>query len=276
MKRNPVLPIVVACGIAMGTAATATAAPADGKYNDTWSEAALATTYTLNRHLNPFKIDVEVKDGTALLTGTVDSEVERDLAGELALGVEGVDKVENHLKVEPGTKITAPDDDGFMSRVNDANITAKVKSQLLWNSNTEGLQIDVDTDNRVVTLKGEVSSEAEADLAEQIARNTSDVRDVNNRLKVSGDASLGKKVKREARDAGEEVSDAWITAKVKSALIYNRSIDGTDIDVDTSKGVVSLKGTVDSGFEKKEAVSIASDIRGVKKVKDALQVRSSS
>lgn len=281
MKRFAIKPIVAACAIAVSAASPLAMAGnnKDGS-SDVWAEASLTTTYTLNRHLNPFKIDADVKNGVATLTGTVDSAVERDLAAELAMGVDGVKKVDNQLKIVPDDDYrTAKKDDmkegehrSFMRTVEDANLTAKVKSQLLWNSNTSGLAIDVDTRNGMVTLKGNVESDAEAQLAEQIAQNTSDVRGVKNMLKVEGmPATASGKIEKEAKQAGEAVSDGWITTKVKSALLYNRTVDGTDIDVETKNGVVTLRGHIDSDYEGKQAVNIASGIKGVKSVKSDLK-----
>jgi osmotically-inducible protein OsmY len=59
-----------------------------------------------------------------------------------------------------------------------------VKTKLLNNPNTGGLQIDVDTRGDVVTLSGEVGSAEESALAEGLARNTGDVKDVRNQLVV--------------------------------------------------------------------------------------------
>jgi osmotically-inducible protein OsmY len=59
-----------------------------------------------------------------------------------------------------------------------------VKSKLLGNPNTEGLQIDVDTRGDVVTLSGEVASPEEKALAEELTRNTGDVKTVRNQLVV--------------------------------------------------------------------------------------------
>jgi osmotically-inducible protein OsmY len=59
-----------------------------------------------------------------------------------------------------------------------------VKTKLLGNSNTKGLEIDVDTEDDVVILSGRVESTAESDLAEQIALNTGDVKEVRNNLVV--------------------------------------------------------------------------------------------
>ena len=64
----------------------------------------------------------------------------------------------------------------------------------------------------------------------------------------------------------EAVSDTWITSKVKSMLIANKDISGTNIKVETNQGVVSLSGNVQSDAEKELAVKTAQDIKGVKAV----------
>lgn len=240
---------------------------------DLWIEGALSTTYMLNTQLNPFDIDAEVDNGVVTLRGQVESPVEKDLAGELALGIDGVTKVNNELTVGKMQPDTERGKGGFAGLVQDANITAKVKSQLLWNQNTHGLQIDVDTQDRNVLLQGTVDSEAEAQLAEQIARNTQGVRSVESRLRIA-DASSGtvSRLQRSAEDAADEVSDAWITTKVESALMFNRDIDMAAFEIETDDGVVHLTGVVRTPSERDEAIAIARGIRGVKDVDSDIEV----
>lgn len=272
MKRFPVKPIIVACALAL--ASPPLLAQTEEQRPDLWVKAKLETTYLLNRQLNPFDIKTDIKDGVAVLSGTVESDVERDLAEELALSIEGIQEVKNELKVDPSTAGMPPTDSAersFSRKVEDANLTAQVKSQLLSNRNTGGLAIDVDTRNAVVTLSGSVKSDAEAELAGRIAQNTRGVSSVENQLTVGGEeATVVGEAEREARDVAESISDGWITAKVKSALIYNRNVDGSDIDVETQDGVVTLRGRVDSDAERELALSIASDIKGVESVKSEL------
>ncbi len=277
MKHVASKALVVACALALGVATTPALA-ADALPSDTWSKAALTTTYALNRHLNPFRIDVDVNHGVATLRGQVDSEVDRALAEELALGVDGIREVINQLKVVPGdlgdqaARAPGAPERSFLRKVEDANITAKVKSQLLWNESTHGLDINVDTRSGIVKLKGSVASDAESQLAEQIARNTGDVLGVENNLRISTQTiGLAERAAREGREFQQQVSDSWITAKVKSALLYNRHVEGNDIDVETHNGVVTLQGTVDSPFEKQQAVAVAGAIQGVKQVRDKLR-----
>jgi hyperosmotically inducible periplasmic protein len=70
--------------------------------------------------------------------------------------------------------------------VRDTKITAKVKTALREDSATEHSDIHVSTSAGLVTLEGEVDSPTVGVRAEQVARNTEDVKEVNNQLKVSG------------------------------------------------------------------------------------------
>ncbi|MEG0966990.1 MAG: BON domain-containing protein [Pseudomonas sp.] len=71
----------------------------------------------------------------------------------------------------------------------------------------------------------------------------------------------------EVTQAKEATSDTWITTKVKSDLMTEKGIPGTDIKVETNKGVVSLSSTVAvTDAQKDMAVAIAKKIKGVKAV----------
>ena len=71
----------------------------------------------------------------------------------------------------------------------------------------------------------------------------------------------------EVDKAKEATSDTWITTKVKSDLLTEKGIPGTDIKVETNKGVVSLSSTVAiTDAQKDIAVAIAKKIKGVKAV----------
>ena len=162
------------------------------RVSDAWINGKLETVYALNRHLNPFKIDTNVNNGMVTLTGTVESDIDRDLAEELAKGIEGVKSVENELRVDTTAARESEQKDSsgdsqrrkFGQWVDDTTTTAAVKSKLMANSNIKGTSINVDTRYDVVTLRGEVDSSEEKSLAEQLARNTGDVADVRNELKV--------------------------------------------------------------------------------------------
>jgi osmotically-inducible protein OsmY len=157
-----------------------------GTAKDAWIQGKIETVYTLNTHLSAFAIDTDVTQGAVHLTGKVESDIDRDLAGELAKGVDGVVSVDNDLVIEAKSRQTASTTERpFNVFVDDTTTTALVKSKLIANPNTKGLKIDVDTRGDIVTLSGSVASAEEKQLAEQLARNAGDVKDVRNQLVVS-------------------------------------------------------------------------------------------
>lgn len=182
---NKSLTVLTLIGGALATTPLLGAEP-KGEPKDAWIQGKIETVYTLNRHLNGFTIDTDVTNGAVHLTGRVESDVDRDLAGELAKGIDGVVSVDNDLVVEANSRAATVSgaERPLSARISDATTTAAVKSKLLANGNTDGLDINVDTRGDVVTLSGEVGSAEEKQLAEQIARNTADVSDVRNQLVV--------------------------------------------------------------------------------------------
>jgi len=68
------------------------------------------------------------------------------------------------------------------------------------------------------------------------------------------------------QNPGAAVSDSSITTKVKSSLLADSMIGGLAIDVDTTEGVVSLNGIVNSEQERVRAIQVAQGVSGVKRV----------
>jgi hyperosmotically inducible periplasmic protein len=68
------------------------------------------------------------------------------------------------------------------------------------------------------------------------------------------------------------VKDGWITFKIHSAFVPDAALEGSDIDVTTKAGVVTLAGTVPSAAGRTRAVAIAKETDGVKSVTDSLRV----
>ena len=68
------------------------------------------------------------------------------------------------------------------------------------------------------------------------------------------------------------VKDGWITFKIHSAYVPDNLLEGSDIDVTTRAGVVSLAGTVPNEASRARAISIAKSTDGVKTVTDSLRI----
>jgi hyperosmotically inducible periplasmic protein len=83
---------------------------------------------------------------------------------------------------------------------------------------------------------------------------------------------LKDKAKSATEGAKTAVSDSWITSKTKIALFADERVKGREVSVDTQKGVVHLRGKVDSDEAKSAAADVAKNVEGVQSVKNDLQV----
>jgi osmotically-inducible protein OsmY len=234
-------------------------------------ETQIWTTYALNPYLRATDLKVSVHSGTATLTGNVQEGVSKDLAKQIALGVDGVKDVDNQIVVSPDyTPPARSSDRTYGEAIEDASITAAVKSKLVWSRYTDGLTTDVDTRNGRVALIGSADSDAAKDLAGRLAMNTRGVVSVDNQLVVKKQPVTKKGMKENAAEFAKteatNVSDTWITTKVKSTFMYSRNVDGSDISVSTAGGIVTLSGKVDGGAERALAIELAKNVRGVKSV----------
>jgi hyperosmotically inducible protein len=77
---------------------------------------------------------------------------------------------------------------------------------------------------------------------------------------------------KQERGVGTQISDGWITMKIHAQFVTEDTLDGSDIDVDTTKGVVTLTGTIPTEAGHTRAVGIAKATDGVKTVNDKLRI----
>ncbi|HEX5464716.1 MAG TPA: BON domain-containing protein [Burkholderiales bacterium] len=72
---------------------------------------------------------------------------------------------------------------------------------------------------------------------------------------------------------GEYVDDATITSKVKAAFVPDKQVSALDIHVTTYRGVVQLSGFADNPEEIQRATELARNVKGVKAVKNDVQLK---
>jgi hyperosmotically inducible protein len=244
------------------TSAVSVAAPPSQDITNARQEAQIWTTYALSPYLRAQDIKVTVNSGTATLTGVVDEDVNKDLAKQIALGVDGIKEVDNRIDVRADYQ---PTNTGrrYGDVVEDASITTAVKSKFLWNKSIDSNAITVETAAGKVTLSGKVDTDEIKILAERLADGTRGVAKVENNLIVTKTPGMAKQPSHETET---NISDSWITTKVKSTYLYSSNVDSSDISVSTSAGIVTLSGKVGSGVERALAIELAQNIRGVKSV----------
>lgn len=152
---------------------------------------------------------------------------------------------------------------------NDAWLKTKLITTYGLNEHLSPFDIDVQVHDGSVTLSGEVETGIEKDLAGQIARSVEGVSSVQNNIAVVGNSDQ----ERQPSAFYQSVTDATLTAKVKSNLLWNQHVGGGDISVSTEDGVVTLEGAVTSEAEKDLAVQLTRNTGGVRSVRDRLQVQ---
>ncbi|CAM4283216.1 BON domain-containing protein [Pseudoalteromonas ostreae] len=177
----------IIAALVFGTAAMgAQASSWENESKDAWIDGKAETVLLMNTNLNNFDINTDVKNGKVVLTGKVESDLDKELAEELVLSLDGVTDVDNELTVVKNTdaKSKKMKPDSTESDLTDAKITTVITTRYLFNSEVGGTDIDVDTDKGVVTLNGTVGSDAEKQLALKIAKNAEDVHDVVDELTI--------------------------------------------------------------------------------------------
>jgi osmotically-inducible protein OsmY len=117
--------------------------------------------------------------------------------------------------------------------------------------------IKTDAKDGVVTLTGTVADATHRSMAENTVASLPGVKSVNNELLIKGEQPA-------------EHSDAWITTKVKTALLFHRNVSATGTTVYTKDGVVTLQGVADNLAQKELTTEYAMDIDNVKSVNNEM------
>ena len=125
----------------------------------------------------------------------------------------------------------------------------------------EKAHVNVHSYNSVVLLTGEVPNAAMRSLAGDTARDFRGVRQVHNELQIQGSTSMLSRA-----------NDGWLTTKVRTKLLADKTIDLKKIMVITENGVVYLMGVVPQSLGTK-AANVASTTKGVRKVVKVFEYR---
>ncbi len=201
-------------------------------------------------------IDVEVVDGHVKLDGIVGSAAEHSQA-EIAGWITGTKSVDaSDLKVERWTRDEDLRKDKYVEKP-DAEIKSAVESALMLDPRVLSFHPEVSVTDGKVTLRGEVDNLKAKKAAELDAKNIVGVWSVTNLMKV--------------RDASRP-SDAEIESNIDISIAWNPYLEIFDVEAEVINGTVYLTGAVDNYFEKYEAGDIASNVKGVKAVKNNLVV----
>lgn len=286
-RKRPWLPALV------GSAALALAAPSIARAADAPPDAWLTTKAKL-AILNEVGTDgtdvnVDTVRGVVTLHGTVASDADKSKAEETAERLDGVKEVRNLLQV-------VKPKDGEDVAASDEKIREAIEAKLESDTGVKDAEIEVQSVNDgTVLLAGEAPDMLAHLRAVEIAREVPGVQKVASEIKTpdaEGDAEVWKRISSSAdrkdekgalAKTGDAVSDAWsgltgsakdayITTAVKSRLLLDDDTPGTEINVDTEDGVVTLFGTVPTAEAKVKAEREAKKAAGVERVVNELEI----
>jgi osmotically-inducible protein OsmY len=196
--------------------------------------------------LKAVDIALSVKDGVVVLAGYVTSYAQKFQAEADVKRVAGVTGVANDIEVRLPAIDKKPDPD--IAR--DAVSTLKLQLPFVHEN------IKVVVRDGWVTLEGSTEWQYMKERAENAVRHVLGVRGVTNTMSVK-----------------PKVAPIDIKRKIEEAFKRSAEIDANRIIVETRDGVVTLKGTVHTWFERKEAERAAWAAPGVTKVEDKIQIQ---
>ena len=209
----------------------------------------------------------DVHAGTVVLSGNADTLSSHYRALQDARHVAGVKKVASEIQSpdEMGDKeiwSDKPAPEGMKSSAHDTWVTTKVKASLLSEPGLSPTSVNVDTQEGVVTLFGEVANANDKAAAERSAKKVDGVKTVKNELQVVPKAEA-KRV---------EARDDQLEKMVKERIQEHAGLKNDQIKVEVKNGVVRLTGTVNAAIDRINALTVARSTEGVKSVIDDLQI----
>jgi osmotically-inducible protein OsmY len=144
----------------------------------------------------------------------------------------------------------------------DDRIESSAKKTYVFKTYLKNDDIKIQSKNGVVSLTGTVSEESHKSLAKETVSGLPGVNSVDNHLEVKGESPA-------------EKSDAWLTAKVKTALLFHRNVSAMT-EINTKDGIVTLQGKAASQAQKDLTTEYAKDVEGVKDVNNEMTVSNST
>jgi osmotically-inducible protein OsmY len=145
----------------------------------------------------------------------------------------------------------------------DDRIESSARQSYVFKTYLKDDDIKIESKNGAVTLTGIVSEEYHRSLARETLAGLPGVKSVDNRLEVKGESPA-------------EKSDAWLMTKVKTTLLFHRSVSGFKTEVNVKDGIVTLQGEATSQAQKDLATEYARDVEGVKDVRNEMSVSKTS
>ena len=152
------------------------------EHSDMWITTKVKTALLFHRNVSATGTTVYTKDGVVTLQGEASSMAEKELTTEYARDIDNVKDVQNNMTI---AKTPATPDATIGDKIDDASITAEVKSSLLSHHSTSAIHTGVSTTDGVVTLSGIAKNDAEKSLVTKLTSDIIGVTSVINNMTVA-------------------------------------------------------------------------------------------
>jgi hyperosmotically inducible protein len=152
------------------------------EHSDGWITMKVKTALLFHRNVSATGTSVYTKDGIVTLQGEASSIAEKELTTEYAKDVDNVKSVNNEMTI---AKTPAAPDATLGDKIDDASITAEVKSSLMSHSATSAIHTGVTTTDGVVTLTGIAKNDAEKSLVTKLVTDINGVTSVINNMTIA-------------------------------------------------------------------------------------------
>lgn len=219
-----------------------------------------------NPLLQGYAIEVDAQDGQLRLSGVVSNAVERAHAEALAALVAGDTAILNDLNEEG--EATA-EGDGLYARVQDLDARARLAQRLRWQVGNAGLDVEIEIENGVARLHGQVGATGTRDRLVRLAETTEGIERVFDYLMIDPGRLAAERDAQAAR-AETRHDDTWIEARLRQLLRFDSTVNDRTIEIGVRDGRVSLRGTVTALVERQVVESITADVPGVREVDSLL------
>jgi hyperosmotically inducible periplasmic protein len=155
--------------------------PPPAEHSDAWITTKVKTALLFHRNVSATGTTVYTKDGIVTLQGEASSLAQKELTTEYAKDIDNVKSVNNEMTI---ANIPAAPDAMAGDKIDDASITAEVKSSLLSHRSTSAVHTTVSTADGVVTVSGIAKNDAEKSLVTKIATDINGVTSVINNMTI--------------------------------------------------------------------------------------------
>lgn len=158
-----------------------TKAEADTNDADKWIGRKVKLTLLFHRNVDAGGTDIKVKNGVVTLSGEAANVAQKELTTEYAADVDGVKEVKNMMTIAAVPKVKERTAD---EKIDDASVTAQVKTALLTHRSTSAVTTKVTTRNGEVILTGIAKNDAEKSLVSKLVADIQGVTSVDNQMTV--------------------------------------------------------------------------------------------